>query len=336
MAIYDDNDQNWLKVAQSLRILRRRLRPFVENETEIYHNSLRTKIRNTSSGTTCQTKCNIKKWNPIPKKLPLMCVACVPWRDEILANHSAKEGPIHWNNCTPHLWPSKKWEVAKAYMPRGLKRKCNFDDFDISALLNLMTCCKYFRRFIQEHKLNQVIEVRNSVMHCPDMTFSKEEKEGHLDKIRDLGQALAQHAPDLMKLSEEIEMTPLYLIMVAQGPRLEAAFVPRIDDVSTVGTTFWTLKERTEFLLQCYDEGQLDGLKEAVRGTINCLERNKYYGFDLSKEEEILLWMEEQLIQQEKSAKAQQAARRLFLSYGLIFAVSLLWPRLLSLLAHSA
>lgn len=48
-----------------------------------------------------------------------LCNLCAAWKHEIWAQHTAKRSVVYWNNCTPHLWPSHKWEVAKVCSPQN-------------------------------------------------------------------------------------------------------------------------------------------------------------------------------------------------------------------------
>ncbi|XP_062393514.1 uncharacterized protein LOC134080914 [Sardina pilchardus] len=93
-------------------------------------------------------------------------------------------------------------------MPGGHKTHVKFDDFDIAALINLMSRCTHFHRLIKarglQKLLESVIEVRNQVMHSPDFTMSKGDLKKHLEKIKRLGRVLEPYAPEMKSLSEEI------------------------------------------------------------------------------------------------------------------------------------
>ncbi|XP_030634893.1 uncharacterized protein CXorf38-like [Chanos chanos] len=233
-----------------------------------------------------------------------MCANCVPWRDEILANHRLEEAPVHWNNCIPHLWPYEKWEVAKVYMPGGQRIKCSFDKFDITALLNLMANCNHFRAFVETQKLLQVNEVRNIATHAPDMTVSEEDLKKYLVKIKDLGRALEPHAPRLRRLSTETDR----LRKMLDSPEQESGvrcFAASFDVMSEWDAERFSLTERTEFLLQCYQEEQLDGLKEAVQGTVKYLEHSEKLKAILGRELSKLHWIQKQRERLEQDTKYQ-------------------------------
>ncbi|XP_030634894.1 uncharacterized protein CXorf38 homolog [Chanos chanos] len=267
----DEGYRNWLKGNEGLRELRARLSSFLENETRNFHECLSVKINTVLHGKTCKANCDIKSWIPKPKKLPALCKVCVPWRDEILDNHSAKGGPIHWNNSVPRLWPTEKWEVAKVYMPRGHRSHNSFKDFDIAALLNLMICCNHFRTFIEAQYILKVMEVRNSVMHSPDNSISKEDLEEHLRKIRNLGQALEPYVPELSTLSEAIDefseitdMQPRTSFAILQSARVDSRQRPRTDGEIIRDAEKWALTEKIESIIQRFEDGQRAGLKEEI------------------------------------------------------------------------
>lgn len=56
----DEDYKHWLRVAESLFILRSNIRQFVEKETESYHKTLREKLKDI----VCEKKC---KWTRGPK-----------------------------------------------------------------------------------------------------------------------------------------------------------------------------------------------------------------------------------------------------------------------------
>lgn len=192
----DENYKNWLKTAESLYILRNRIQNFIEKETETYHSSLRNKQE--LNGKTCHQNCNDKDINQ-----KSLCQLCECWRKEIVANHNGKCG-IHWNNCKPNRWSTDKWEVAKAYMPRGHRDHCEFSHFDVAAILNFMNFCKHFSK-IQGHHVRNVINVRNNVMHSPDLKMSNEDMKKHHSTILLLANMLQPQVPELNGLEEEIK-----------------------------------------------------------------------------------------------------------------------------------
>ncbi|XP_051546388.1 uncharacterized protein si:ch211-91p5.3 [Myxocyprinus asiaticus] len=189
----DENYKNWLKTAESLAILRSRIQDFVEKETETYHRSLRNKP---ALSLRCTNNCEYKN------NKSRLCDVCNNWKDEIEANHKAKK-TIHLENCRPHLWSIEKWEVAKAYMSRGQKQHCKFAQFDVSAILNFMNFCKHFND-IPRRFLSSVINVRNSVMHSPDMKISNEEMARYLHNVLEFAKDLEPYASDLKGIREEI------------------------------------------------------------------------------------------------------------------------------------
>ncbi|XP_027011908.2 uncharacterized protein si:ch211-91p5.3 isoform X2 [Tachysurus fulvidraco] len=265
----DDNYKNWLQTAESLYILRSHIQEFVENETETYHKSLLGKLK----GNVCGSKCSLLKCSPKLKKLPI-CDKCQLWKDAILDNHNQKGIDIPWNNCQPHLWPTDKWEVAKVYMIRGVKRHCSFDQFDISAILNFMYHCKYFASFTPGQYLTKVINVRNKVMHSPDFSLSKEEMTESINSVLELAKILKKHVPGLENISEKIQKFKSILERCSRqvSERTEDSKNERL---KLLDREQHALKEKIEFLAQCYEDDQSKELKKELQGMKNFLEQNK-------------------------------------------------------------
>ncbi|XP_076138888.1 uncharacterized protein LOC143122002 [Alosa pseudoharengus] len=200
----DERYKNWLSCVNGLRALRCLLRTFLEDQTQRFHRILVDRISTKSCVNNCEISKNVK-----PNELPSVCELCSKWSRELLANHKAQGSPIHWSNCNPQRWPEEKWEAAKVYMPGGHKTHVKFDDFDMAALINLMSRCTHFHRLIKASGLQKLIEsvteVRNKVMHSPDFTMSAGDLKKHLEKIKRLGRVLEPHAPEMKSLSEEID-----------------------------------------------------------------------------------------------------------------------------------
>lgn len=73
-------------------------------------------------------------------------------------------------NCKPGLWPKDPWEVAKAFMPRGLADKRGPEECDAVALLSLINSCDHF--VVDRKKVTEVIKCRNEIMHSSEMKVS--------------------------------------------------------------------------------------------------------------------------------------------------------------------
>ncbi|TSK17834.1 hypothetical protein Baya_1214 [Bagarius yarrelli] len=263
--------KHWLQATESLYILRSHIRQFVENETEIYHKSLREQLKDC----TCTSKCSLHKCSTKLKKFPI-CENCERWKDAILRNHNQKGIDIPWNNCQPHLWPTDKWEVAKVYMIRGVKNHHSFDQFDISAILNFMHHCKHFKAFTESQYLTKVINVRNKVMHSPDFSLSKEEMDDALKYVQELAKILEQHEPGLKTVSEKIQQFKGILEKWG-GQTSQSTEDGKKESLKLLNREQNALREKIEFLAQCYENGQGTELKiqEELQGMKNFLERNK-------------------------------------------------------------
>lgn len=62
------------------------------------------------------------------------------------------------------------WEVAKAFMPRGLADKRGPEECDAVALLSLINSCDHF--MVDRKKVTEVIKCRNEIMHSSEMKVS--------------------------------------------------------------------------------------------------------------------------------------------------------------------
>ncbi|XP_030634834.1 uncharacterized protein LOC115816002 [Chanos chanos] len=271
----DDNYKNWLKTTESLIILRSHIRDFVENETDTHHRDLREKIRNVFKDDICNSKCDLKK-----TKEP--CEKCTHWKDTILQHHTSKRQAVHWDNCTPHLWPSEKWEVAKVYMPRGHKNHRRFEEFDIAAILNLMSNCKHFKKFVAGQCITKVIEARNQLMHSPDFRLSTEDREKHWRNVLALAESLKRYVPELENLKDDVNKFNRILekqlgrVLDKSGDKEKPDDVESMKELSKfLDKEQQALKEKIEFLAQRYEEDKEPGLKEELLGLKSFFDQNK-------------------------------------------------------------
>ncbi|KAM4604690.1 uncharacterized protein ACJ7VT_017025 [Polymixia lowei] len=255
----DEGYKNWIKTTMGLQCLKTRLGSFLENETDSYHRALSNGIK--WNGLECKKKCDIKNLTPRSNQTPSIdCEVCVPWRNAIWDNHTNKSGQVYWNNSTPYLWPTEKWEVAKVYMPRGNKSHKSVGDFDISAFLNLMTFCRHFKRFVQNSLLTQVTNVRNQVMHSANFQVKLEDLQQHLNRIRSLGKALEKHVPEFQCLSKELdELQNLDFSLIFPDGQIRLQGPAPVKEPPTISAeVFFTtelqiMKEKMEYMAQLYD-----------------------------------------------------------------------------------
>ncbi|XP_066518294.1 uncharacterized protein si:ch211-91p5.3 [Hoplias malabaricus] len=255
----DQKYKNWLKTAESLYILRNNLRDFMEKETETYHSSLKEHLK----AVVCEKHC---------KKLPI-CDKCELWKKEILKSYIGSVAKINWKNCEPHLWPTEKWEVAKVFMPKGHDKHRHFDEFDVPAVLNFISHCRYFKNIIKGSVLDMVISLRNSVMHSPDFTLTEEKMVDGKTKILNLAKALEGKIPDMHKnISEAITQFISDLEnYTAQNPQADT----KSENIKLLDREQQALKEKIELLTQLYDTDQKTELKEELQGVKNFFDQNK-------------------------------------------------------------
>ncbi|XP_036395878.1 uncharacterized protein LOC118785368 [Megalops cyprinoides] len=302
----DEKYKNWLKTTMSLQLLRCGLGTFLENETETFHDSLRNKLKEA----TCKLRCDFKKPKDDPWKMtPPLCEDCGRWRDEIRKHH--KGGLIYWNNSTPSRWSSDKWEVAKVYMPRGNRNHSKLDQFDISAFLNLMTSCKHFNKFVKEKVITEVTNVRNQMMHSPDMKVAKEDMENHLRKILGLVSHLQVHIPDMEVLCSEInqlEKTELNVMLEGQDTSRDASktdVIKNLRDVQKMqDLEQQVLKEKIETLAFRLEEDKGLAKTEEFLGMKEFLDQNKDLLVQLGPQVEKLNMIQEKVDQHDVQLNA--------------------------------
>ncbi|KAK2867326.1 hypothetical protein Q8A67_025443 [Cirrhinus molitorella] len=267
----DEKYKNWLKTTESLYILRSRIQDFIEKETETYHNSLRNKPH--LNRRVCELTCkHVNKNN---------CPLCEHWKKEIFGNHE-KGKNIHWENCQPYLWPTDKWEVAKAHMPGGQKKHHNFEQFDISAILNLISSCKHFKN-IPAQCVNNVINIRNSVMHSPDFKVSNDDMKKHQKTLLQLAEKLVPHVPKMKDLEKEI--TQFYNILDKNFNQSLCEVDGQFEDLQTVKDRQKVLdreqqamKDRIEDLISRFEGNQDETVKEKpqdMKSFLDFLDQNK-------------------------------------------------------------
>ncbi|EDL97635.1 similar to RIKEN cDNA 1810030O07 (predicted) [Rattus norvegicus] len=157
--------KNWVKAGQCLLLLRSCLQGFVNREVLSFHRGLLIAVPGLGPQATCRggSRCSPRARQP-------HCQVCTDWKREILRHHINRNGDVHWGNCRPGLWPVDPWEVAKAFMPRGLADKRGPEECDAVALLSLINSCDHF--VVDRKKVTEVIKCRNEIMHSSEMKVS--------------------------------------------------------------------------------------------------------------------------------------------------------------------
>ncbi|XP_021118226.1 uncharacterized protein CXorf38 homolog isoform X2 [Heterocephalus glaber] len=159
--------KNWVKAGHCLLLLRSCLQGFVGREVLSFHRSLLAATPGLGPRATCRggSRCS-----PRARQFQPQCQVCAEWKREILRHHVNRNGDVHWGNCRPGRWPSDAWEVAKAFMPRGLTDKRGPEECDAVALLSFINSCDHF--VVDRKKVIEVIKCRNEIMHSSEMKVS--------------------------------------------------------------------------------------------------------------------------------------------------------------------
>lgn len=159
--------KNWVKAGHCLLLLRGCLHGFIRREVLAFHRGLLAADPGLGPRATCRSG---SRCSPRARQFHPQCEVCAEWKREILKHHTNRNGDVHWGNCRPGLWPVDAWEVAKAFMPRGLADKTGPEECDAVALLSLINSCDHF--LVDRKKVTELIKCRNEIMHSSEMKVS--------------------------------------------------------------------------------------------------------------------------------------------------------------------
>ncbi|KAM9454850.1 uncharacterized protein CXorf38 homolog isoform 1-T1 [Clarias gariepinus] len=190
--------KNWLKAGYCLLKVKDGLCGYTDSEMRYFHNTLIKSNSGLQRGQRCRNDCR-----PRGNQFEYACPLCNEWRREILRHHTKPGGVINWGNCRPCLWPTEHWELAKAYMPRGLANLSRADQCDAAALLNLLNFCDHFS-FINQRIITEVIRSRNELMHSCEMQVSNEWMARFQKSLEHLLLTL-QHVPEVAAARQQIQ-----------------------------------------------------------------------------------------------------------------------------------
>ncbi|KAF5901393.1 uncharacterized protein DAT39_008886, partial [Clarias magur] len=163
-----------------------------------FHNTLIKNNLGLQRGQRCRNDCR-----PRGNQFDYACPLCNEWRREILRHHTKPGGVINWGNCRPSLWPTEHWELAKAFMQRGLANLSRADQCDAAALLNLLNFCDHFS-FINQRLITEVIRSRNELMHSCEMQVSNEWMARFQKSLEQLLLTL-HHVPEVAAAGQQIQ-----------------------------------------------------------------------------------------------------------------------------------
>ncbi|XP_053773414.1 uncharacterized protein CXorf38 homolog isoform X2 [Desmodus rotundus] len=187
--------KNWVKAGHCLLLLRGCLQGFVRREMLAFHRGLLASAPGLDPRATCRSG---SRCSPHARQ----CQVCAEWKQEILKHHTNRNGDIHWGNCRPGRWPVDAWEVAKAFMPRGLADKTGPEECDAVALLSLINSCDHF--VVDRKKVIEVIKCRNEIMHSSEMKVSSAWLRDFQRKIQHFLEEF-QNIPEIVEVYSTIE-----------------------------------------------------------------------------------------------------------------------------------
>ncbi|XP_054422522.1 uncharacterized protein CXorf38 homolog isoform X1 [Pteronotus mesoamericanus] len=191
--------KNWVKAGHCLLMLRGCLQGFVGREILAFHRSLLASAPGLGPSATCRSG---SRCSPHARQFYPQCQVCTEWKREILKHHTNRNGDIYWGNCRPGRWPVDAWEVAKAFMPRGLADKTGPEECDAVALLSLINSCDHF--VVNRKKVTEVIKCRNEIMHSSEMKVSSTWLRDFQIKIQNFLEEF-QNIPEIVEVYSRIE-----------------------------------------------------------------------------------------------------------------------------------
>ncbi|KAK3510835.1 hypothetical protein QTP70_022776 [Hemibagrus guttatus] len=190
--------KNWLKAGYCLLKLKDGLWEYVDSEMRLFHNAIIDNNTALQRGQMCRSNCR-----PRGNQFESACPLCNEWKMEILRHHTKPYCIVNWGNCRPWLWPTEHWELAKAFMPRGLADLSRADQCDAAALLNLLHFCDHFS-FINPNTVTEVIRCRNELMHSCEMQVPNEWMARFQKSLEQLLLTL-RHIPEVAAAGQQIQ-----------------------------------------------------------------------------------------------------------------------------------
>ncbi|XP_071348411.1 uncharacterized protein CXorf38 homolog [Trachinotus anak] len=291
LRLNDREYKNWLKAGRCLLILKNGLHPFINQHMRAFHGDLLN--HNTVLRRPCRSSCR-----PRGNKLSGACVECTEWKEVILKHHRQRDVTVNWDNCVPPSWRTDHWEVAKAYMPRGQGKVKGADQFDASALLNLINYCDCFK-LVDPKCVREVIRHRNELMHSCEMHMKDEWMKHYQIALKHFVQQFS-HVPQMATAGQEIdEMLALNLSIYFPGlDRPDSAYTVALacDCVPHWVTSpdlisQWEaelLQERLQELLYAADDDAKTQDTEQLKRVAGFLQANRDLGERFSAELQVI------------------------------------------------
>ncbi|XP_035526727.1 uncharacterized protein CXorf38-like [Morone saxatilis] len=193
----DREYKNWLKAGRCLLLLRDGLHPFISQRMRAFHADL------INQNSLLRKPCETSSCRPRGTKF-LPCRACSEWQTVILRHHRQRAtATVNWENCFPPHWRTDYWELAKAFMPRGLGKVKAADQCDASALLNLINYCDYFQS-VDLKCVREVIRYRNELMHSCELRVKNDWMRHYETSLKNLVRQFSP-IPQMARVGQQIE-----------------------------------------------------------------------------------------------------------------------------------
>ncbi|XP_062866640.1 uncharacterized protein CXorf38 homolog [Trichomycterus rosablanca] len=248
--------KNWLKAGYCLLKVKDGLCGFADHEMRSFHQAVIYNNSVLQSQHTCRSNCRPRGTQFHPD-----CFLCDEWKKEILRHHTKPSCTIHWGNCRSWLWPTQHWELAKAFMPRGLADSTKAEQCDAAALLNLFNFCDQFN-FINRRLLIEVIRCRNELMHSCEMRVS-DQWMAHFQKSLEQVLLPLRHIPEVAAAGQQIQQM-LSVDLSVNIPGVDSVDGAETDGVLIESISQWETELLRESLRDLLDNSENEGNLTAV------------------------------------------------------------------------
>ncbi|XP_029930498.1 uncharacterized protein CXorf38-like [Myripristis murdjan] len=266
--------KNWLKAVYCLRqIMREPLALYTNDQMKSFHRDLRQ--QNVFLQTACNTPPRLRR-----DELSQPCESCSRWMDVIMQHHRQPTVTVNWDNCNPSHWRHDYWEVAKAYMPRGLKKVGRAHECDTPALLNLINFCDHFK--LDTTVVRQVIQYRNELVHAI-FKVNDEWLHGFRTSLSNLIRQFHSE-PWMEKVQQQIQETlalDLSISIVFQGHAADGLVADNMNYAIAQGPARDDADSRRSELAFSIRQMQVQSLRETVHELL--------YGEDTQDSEELAM-----------------------------------------------
>ena len=278
--------RNWLALGHALTtVLCEGLRPFVNRETQSFHNNVTAAVAAWPGARPC-TCVYVARRKPNQFHDMGTCV----WANILQGHHHAKRPNWKQSDSTkwmdPNLGP---WEIAKLFLPDlgGHAVINSAEDMDITGIMNLLYWCDHFT--IPQPLIKDVRETRNNKwVHVPKLELTNADKTnafGAIEKLLKDPQLAGD--PDAQNALKEIvnlkSVTDLHSMEAQVLAEFKEAMNNLVQEAERNKEEVSQLKEAVDVLKQSYLDAMFD-LFVSLHGNLG-------RSVKALRKEVVLLWM---------------------------------------------